>query len=163
MTDELKPDGSGPGPHYVVDMVSQFVASVWHLMDNSETSGPIDDPIITVWAPDFNEVSAWLDRLEGLPSGSTERLSAAELVSSHLSAELTRLRAENAELIAANQALMVRDAEAHVLFNLAHSALIECEAILGGEYGDHYGPLAETMTDLHMRIENGAWLQGGAK
>ena len=77
-------DGSGPGPHYVADMLSQFVASVWHLLDNSETSGPIDDPITTVMQSDFNEVSKWLDRFESLPSGSTSHLSAAELVATYL-------------------------------------------------------------------------------
>lgn len=77
-------DGSGPGPHYVADMLSQFVASVWHLLDNSETSGPIDDPITTVMQSDFDEVSKWLDRFEHLPSGSTSHLSAAELVATYL-------------------------------------------------------------------------------
>lgn len=34
----------------------------------------------------------------------------------------------------------------------ADAALTEAEAILGGEYGDHYGPLCEMMTALRSDI-----------
>ena len=35
----------------------------------------------------------------------------------------------------------------------ADDALTEAEAILGGEYGDFYGPLCETMLKLRRQIE----------
>jgi len=35
---------------------------------------------------------------------------------------------------------------------LADDALTEAEAILGGEYGDHYGPLCDTMLKLRGHI-----------
>lgn len=48
--------------------------------------------------------------------------------------EIERLRARNKRL---EEAL-----------HLAVRALAEAEAILGGEYGDHYGPLCEMMIEL---------------
>ena len=72
----------------LTDLVEEFTTAVWHLMDNSETSGPIDDPTITVWKPDFDEVSKLLDRIEGLPSGSTEHMGAGELLSANILAAL---------------------------------------------------------------------------
>ena len=72
----------------LTDLVEEFTTAVWHLMDNSETSGPIDDPTITVWNPDFDEVSKLLDRIEGLPSGSTEHMGAGELLSANILAAL---------------------------------------------------------------------------
>ena len=60
----------------LINLAEEFVTATFHLLDNSETSGPIDDPTIAVWEPDFKEVSALLDRCEGLPSGSTEHMSA---------------------------------------------------------------------------------------
>lgn len=45
-----------------------------------------------------------------------------------------------------------REAGLREALKLADAALTEAEAILGGEYGDHYGPLCETMLDLRCRI-----------
>lgn len=36
--------------------------------------------------------------------------------------------------------------------SVADYALLEAEAILGGEYSDHYQPLCDTMTDLRNKI-----------
>ena len=78
----------------LVKLSEKFVTATWHLLDNSETSGPIDDPTIAVWRPDFDEVSALLDRCEGLPSGSTEHMNAGELLSANMTAAITALRAQ---------------------------------------------------------------------
>ena len=68
----------------LLNLVDEFVTATWHLLDNSETSGPADDPTIAVWQPDFDEVSKLLDRCEGLPSGSTEHMTAGELLVSSI-------------------------------------------------------------------------------
>jgi hypothetical protein len=47
------------------------------------------------------------------------------------------------------RATVARQSEA---LKCANSALTECEAILGGEYGDHYGTLINTMLDLREKI-----------
>lgn len=83
----------------LVKLTEEFVTATWHLLDNSETSGPNDDPIITVWQPNFDEVSALLDRCEGLPSGSMEHMAAGELLAANLISAITALRAQ---LVAAN-------------------------------------------------------------
>ena len=74
----------------LVELAEELITAVWHLMDNSEESGPIEDPKITVWKPDFDEVSAILDRIEGLPSGSIEHMTAGELFAANI---LVALRA----------------------------------------------------------------------
>lgn len=81
----------------LVALTEEFVTATWHLLDNSEMSGPKDDPIITVWQPNFDEVSALLDRCEGLPSGSTEHMAAGELLAANMTAAITALRAQLAE------------------------------------------------------------------
>ena len=85
-----------------------------------------------------------------------------------LAAEVIRLTAEHAQLVAANQALATenarlvkRDAEARRTLDKADSALTEAEAILGGEYGDHYGPFCEMMEDLREAAR--AFLAGDGK
>lgn len=55
-----------------------------------------------------------------------------------LAAELAEARAQEAALRKA--------------LDDADSALTEAEAILGGEYGDHYGPLCEMMLGLRAKI-----------
>ena len=80
----------GPGVRALVELAEELITAVWHLMDNSEESGPIEDPKITVWKPDFDEVSAILDRIEGLPSGSIEHMTAGELFAANI---LVALRA----------------------------------------------------------------------
>ena len=82
----------------LTDLVEEFTTAVWHLMDNSETSGPIDDPTITVWKPDFDEVSKLLDRIEGLPSGSTEHMTAGELLSANILAAIEPLPDQTVEI-----------------------------------------------------------------
>lgn len=72
----------------LVALVEELTTAVWHLMDNSETSGPIDDPTITVWQPDFDTVCGLLDRIEGLSSGSTDDMTAGELLSANILAAL---------------------------------------------------------------------------
>lgn len=89
----------------LVELAEKFVTATWHLLDNSETSGPIDDPTIAVWQPDFDEVSALLDRCEGLPSGSTEHMTAGELLSANMTAAITALRAQLAEVQAEKERL----------------------------------------------------------
>lgn len=74
-------------------------------------------------------------------------------------AELAHLRQMEELLIArsnrmqterdALRATVARQSEA---LKCANSALTECEAILGGEYGDHYGTLINTMLDLREKI-----------
>ena len=64
----------------LLDLVEEFVTATFHLLDNSETSGPTDDPTIAVWQPDFDQVSGLLDRCEGLPSGSPDYMTAGELL-----------------------------------------------------------------------------------
>lgn len=81
----------------LVALTEEFVTATWHLLDNSEMSGPKDDPIIAVWQPDFDEVSALLDRCEGLPSGSTEHMAAGELLAANMTAAITTLRTQLAE------------------------------------------------------------------
>ena len=93
----------------LVKLSEKFVTATWHLLDNSETSGPIDDPTIAVWQPDFDEVSALLDRCEGLPSGSTEHMNAGELLSANMTAAITALRVQLAEV----QAELVRRVDMH--------------------------------------------------
>ena len=70
-------------------------------------------------------------------------------------AEITRLRAKVATL-AAQLATARADAleEAAEVLGTADDALTEAEAILGGEYGDHYGPLCETMLKLRSQIKS---------
>ncbi len=43
--------------------------------------------------------------------------------------------------------------ELRELLDLSYSALREAEAILGGEYGDHYNNLCEMMLELQDRIK----------
>ncbi len=81
----------------LVDLSEEFVTATWHLLNNSETSGPIDDPTIAVWQPDYDDVSALLDRCEGLPSGSTEHMTAGELLSANMTDAITALRAQRDE------------------------------------------------------------------
>ena len=57
----------------------------------------------------------------------------------------------NAAVVAAVKAEAERDA-ANALLRLADDALTEAEAILGGEYGDHYATLCETMIELRGKI-----------
>ena len=59
------------------------------------------------------------------------------------------LLSEAADEIDALRATVARQSEA---LKCANSALTECEAILGGEYGDHYGTLINTMLDLREKI-----------
>lgn len=89
----------------LVKLTEEFVTATWHLLDNSETSGPNDDPTITVWQPNFDEVSALLDRCEGLPSGSMERMAAGELLAANLISAITALRAQLAEANAGKEKL----------------------------------------------------------
>lgn len=70
----------------LLNLVEEFVTATWHLLDNSETSGPVGNPTITVWQPDFDNVSGLLDRCEGLPSGSTEHMTAGELLVANIRA-----------------------------------------------------------------------------
>lgn len=122
----------------LVELSEKFVTATWHLLDNSETSGPIDDPTIAVWQPDFDEVSALLDRCEGLPSGSTEHMNAGELLSANMTAAITALRAQLAKVIAqndrlwvANESLVKQLAEADASADRAEAALaaqIEADA-----------------------------------
>jgi hypothetical protein len=72
----------------LLDLVEEFTTAVFHLMDNSETSGPVDDPTITLWNPDYDVVSKLLDRIEALPSGSTEHLGIGELLVANIRAAL---------------------------------------------------------------------------
>lgn len=81
----------------LVKLTEEFVTATWHLLDNSETSGPKDDPTIAVWQPNFDEVSALLDRCEGLPSGSMEHMAAGELLAANMTAAIAALRAQLAE------------------------------------------------------------------
>ena len=81
----------------LVNLTEEFVTATWHLLDNSETSGPKDDPTITVWQHNFDEVSALLDRCEGLPSGSMEHMAAGELLAANLISAITALRAQLAD------------------------------------------------------------------
>ena len=93
----------------LVKLTEEFVTATWHLLDNSETSGPIDDPTITVWQPDFDEVSALLDRCDGLPSGSQEHMTAGGLLAANMASAITALRAQLAEV----RAEFVRRIEMH--------------------------------------------------
>ena len=68
----------------LADLVEEFTTAVYYLMDNSETSGPVDDPTITVFPPDFDDVSRLLDQIERLPSGSTEELGAGKLLAANI-------------------------------------------------------------------------------
>lgn len=86
----------------------------------------------------------------------TDIRSLADQTGVKLLAEL-RQREANLALHAANLADQLaeaqkREAGLREALNLADAALTEAEAILGGEYGDHYGPLCETMLDLRDRI-----------
>ncbi len=78
----------------LVNLAEEFVTATWHMLDNSETSGPIEDPTIAVWGPDYDEVSALLDRCEGLPSGSTEHMTAGGLLAANIKASITALRSQ---------------------------------------------------------------------
>lgn len=93
----------------LVNLTEEFVTATWHLLDNSETSGPNDDPTITVWQPNFDEVSALLARCEGLPSGSMEHTAAGELLAANLNSAITSLRAQLAEA----RAELVRRVDMH--------------------------------------------------
>lgn len=90
----------------LVKLTEEFVTATWHLLDNSETSGPKDDPTITVWQPNFDEVSALLDRCEGLPNGSMEHMAAGELLAANLISAITTLRAHLAVAEACNRGLV---------------------------------------------------------
>jgi hypothetical protein len=57
------------------------------------------------------------------------------------------------QLVATNEALVKVAVEAVEVLGTADDALTEAEAILGGEYGDSYGPLCETMLKLRRQIE----------
>lgn len=46
----------------------------------------------------------------------------------------------------------IKLAKAVEALGLADDALYEAEAILGGEYGDHYGPLCEMMMKLRATL-----------
>jgi hypothetical protein len=48
--------------------------------------------------------------------------------------------------------LEINSKQALETLNLADDALHEAEAILGGEYGDQYGPLCETMIKLRDNL-----------
>lgn len=94
----------------LVKLTEEFVTATWHLLDNSETSGPKDDPTIAVWQPNFDEVSALLDRCEGLPSGSMEHVAAGELLAANLNSAITSIRTQLAEARAERDAVVaVRD------------------------------------------------------
>ena len=87
------------------------------------------------------------------PDGSRYRLAhykhAMDAYLSQMAPDLAR------QLLATMTALaeaQKREAGLREALNLADDALTEAEAILGGEYGDHYGPLCETMLDLQGRI-----------
>lgn len=80
----------------LVELAEELITAVWHLMDNSEESGPIENPKITVWKPDFDEVSAILDRIEGLPSGSIEHMTAGELFAANILAALRAIGRDEA-------------------------------------------------------------------
>lgn len=53
---------------------------------------------------------------------------------------------------AGHDALEARVKELTEALSVADYALLEAEAILGGEYSDHYQPLCDTMTDLRNKI-----------
>lgn len=96
----------GEDEPYIITLISEFVWAVWNLMDNSETTTGTDgEDIITVWGPNFKDVGHLLDKIEGLPSGNTEMLSASDLTRAALtalSAERDALAAQVAVLTAAN-------------------------------------------------------------
>ena len=48
--------------------------------------------------------------------------------------------------------LEINSEQALETLSLADDALYEAEAILGGEYGDQYGPLCETMIKLRATL-----------
>ena len=80
------------------ELVAEFTTSVWHLMDNSETDMTGPEPVITIMQNDFDDVSNLLDKIESLPSGSTERLNAGELLSAGIILDGLALAAAQAEL-----------------------------------------------------------------
>lgn len=71
-------------------LVADFTNAVWRMLDNSETSGPVGEPITTIEEHDLQAVSGFLDIIEDLPSGSTEHMTAGDLLAANLQSKITR-------------------------------------------------------------------------
>lgn len=89
-------------------LVADFTNAVWHMLDNSETSGPIDEPVTTIEEHDLQAVLGFLDVIDGLPSGSPEHMNAGDLLAANLQAEITRLP-DHLALVAAAYRDVVRN------------------------------------------------------
>jgi hypothetical protein len=55
-------------------------------------------------------------------------------------------------ILSTNEKLTAENARLREALDAADSALHEAEAVLGGEYGDHYGPLCEKILKLRSQL-----------